>query len=102
MPFIMILIEESKTGQLVSHKVRDEITSILLEDFFDSLDCIKKDAVWWLFKMKDLVSEESEGTCIWTKDKYIEFTKKLSKLEVKKKIFLRLANTEENEEEKDS
>ena len=39
---------------------------------------------------------------IWTKDKYAKFIKKLSKPEVKKKIFLRLANTEKDKKEKDS
>ena len=39
---------------------------------------------------------------IWTKDKFIKFTEKLSKLKVKKKVFLRLANVKEKEEEEDS
>ena len=38
---------------------------------------------------------------IWTKDKYAEFTRKLSKLEIKRKVFLRLANTKEDEKEED-
>ncbi len=49
--------------------------------------------------MKDLVGKVSRGTCIWTKDEYAEFTRGLSKPEVKRKVFLRLANAEEDEEE---
>ncbi len=52
--------------------------------------------------MKDLVSEVSGGTHIWTKDEYAEFTGRLSKPEVKRKVFLRLANTEEDEKKEDS
>ena len=51
--------------------------------------------------MKDLISKISKCIYIWTKDEYAEFTKKLSKQEVKKKIFLKLANVEEDEEEED-
>ena len=98
----MILIEKSKTKWLVLFKVREKIASMSLEKFFDSLGCVKKDAVWWLFKMKDLVGKESGNTRIWIKDEYTEFTGRLSKPEVKKKVFLRLANAEEDEEEKDS
>ncbi len=47
MLFTMILIEESKTRQLIPCKVGEEITSMPLEEFLDSLDCIEKDAVWW-------------------------------------------------------
>ena len=52
--------------------------------------------------MKDLIGEESRNTCIWTKDKYAEFIGKLSKPKIKKKVFLKLANPEEDEEEEDS
>ena len=52
--------------------------------------------------MKDLIGEVSGGMRIWTKDKYAEFTKKLSKSEVKRKVFLRLANVKKDEQEEDS
>ncbi len=98
----MILIKESKTERLVTREVKEGIASMPLEEFLDSLGCVEEDAVWWLFEMKDLVGEVSKGTCIWTKDEYTEFTGRPSKPEVKKKVFLRLANTEEDEEEEDS
>lgn len=66
------------------------------------MSCIEKDAVCQLFKIEDLVSKIPRDQRIWTKDKYIEFIRKLSKqLEVKKKIFLRLANAEEDKEEEE-
>ncbi len=60
----MILIEESKTGQLVLRKVGEGIASMPLEEFLDSLGCVEEDAVWWSFEMKDLVGEVSGGTRI--------------------------------------
>ncbi len=101
-PFTMILIEESKTGRLIPHEVGEGIASMPLEEFLDSLNCVEEDAVWWSFEMKDPVGEVSGGMRIWTKDKYAEFTGKLSKPEVKRKVFLRLANAEEDEEEENS
>ncbi len=98
----MILIEESKTGQLVLCKNGKEITSMPLKKFLNSLGCVEEDAVWWSFKIKDLVDEVSGATRIWTKDKYTEFTKRLNKLEVKRKVFLRLANVEKDKKEEDS
>ncbi len=73
-----------------------------LEEFLDSLGCVQKEAVWWSFEITDLVGEVSGGTRIQTKDKYVEFIGRLSKPEVKRKVFLRLANAEEDEEEEDS
>ncbi len=52
--------------------------------------------------MKDLVDKVSRGTRIWNKDEYAKFIKRLSKLGVKRKRFLRLANAEKDEEEEDS
>ncbi len=98
----MILMEESKTGHLVPHKVGEEIAPMPLGKFLDRLDCIEEDAVWCSFEMKDLVSKISGSTHIWTIDEYAEFTGWLSKSEIKWKVFLRLANVEEDEEEKDS
>ncbi len=95
----MILIEKSKTEQLVPREFGERIDSMSLEEFLDSLDCIEEDVVWWLFEMKNLVGKVPKGTHIWTKDEYIEFTGRLSKPELKKKVFLRLANAEEDEEE---
>ena len=39
-----------------------------------------------------MISKVSESMHIWTKDEYAKFTKRLSKSEVKKKVFLRLAS----------
>ncbi len=60
----MILIEESKIGRLVPCEVGEGIASMPLEEFLDSLGCVKEDAVWWSFDMKDLVGEVSGGTRI--------------------------------------
>ncbi len=51
--------------------------------------------------MKDLIGKILRDTYIWTKDNYAEFTRKLSKLEIKRNIFLKLVNTEKDEEEED-
>lgn len=60
----MVFIEEIKAGQLIPHKVREEIAFIPLEAFFDNLDCIKEDAIWWSFEMKNLVSKIPRNICI--------------------------------------
>ena len=41
----MILIEKSKTRQLISCKVGEKIASMLLEKFFDSFGYVKEDVV---------------------------------------------------------
>ena len=98
----MIIIKESKIRQLIPCKVGEEITSMLLEKFLDNLSCIEENAFWWSFKMKDLVGKISGDIRIWTKNKYAKFTKRLNKPEVKKKVFLRLANMKKDEKEEDS
>lgn len=101
-PFTIILIEKSKTGQLLLRKLREKIASIRLEEFLDSLDCIEEDVVQWSFEIKDLVVKILSGIYIQTKDKYAKFTERLSKLELKRKVFLKLINVEKDKEEEDS
>ena len=54
--------------------------------------------------MKDPVVKISRSTCIGTKDEYAEFTGRLllSKPEIKKNLFLKLANIEKDKEEENS
>ena len=51
--------------------------------------------------MKDLVSKVFRSKRIKIKDRYVEFIKNLSKSEIKKKVFLKLANAKEDEKEED-
>lgn len=44
-------------------------------------------------------SEISRGIYLWIKDKYAEFTRRLSRLEVKKKVFMRPTNIKKNKKE---
>ncbi len=44
-PFIIDFTENIKVEQLVSHKVREKIAFILLEEVFDSLDCKKENTI---------------------------------------------------------
>lgn len=71
----MILIEEIKTIQLISRKIGEKISFIPVKEFLNSLNYIKKDTIWWLFEIKDLVAKISGDTYIWTKDKCVEFPK---------------------------
>ena len=64
---------------------------MLFDRFFDCLGCIEEDVIWWLFKIKYLVSGISGDRHIWTQDKYTEYTGILSRPKVKKKVILRLA-----------
>lgn len=51
--------------------------------------------------MKDLVGKIPENICTKTKDECAEFTRKFSKPKIKKKIFLKLANTKKYKKEED-
>lgn len=97
-----MFIKKSKARCLVSRKVDKKIASILLNKFFDCLDCVEEDAAWWLFKIKDLVGKVLRGIYIWTKDKFIKVIGMLNRSEVEKKVFLRLANVERDEKEEKS
>lgn len=52
--------------------------------------------------MNDLINKISRDIYISSKDKYVEFIRKLSKLEVKNKVFLKLANAEKDKKKEDS
>ena len=75
----MMLIEEYKAKHLILRKFSERIASILLYKLFDYLSYVKKDVVWWLFKMGDLVGGELGSIYIWTQDKYAKFTGRLSR-----------------------
>lgn len=51
--------------------------------------------------IKDLVNRILKDMCIWAKDEYAKFTTILNRPKIKKKIFQRLANIEEDDEEED-
>lgn len=89
-------MEKSKVERLVSYKVGKKIASISAENFFDSLGYVEENAIWRLWKLKDLFGKVLKDMHIWTKDKYTKFTRKLKKPEVKKKIFLKQAHMEDN------
>ncbi len=98
----MISIKKGISGRFVPHEVRERIVSMLLEKFFDSLGYVEEDVARFLFEITYLVGRVSGSTHIWTKKKYAKFTKRLSKTELKRKVFLRLINVEEDEKEEDS
>lgn len=92
----MVFIEKNKAECLVLHKVDKKIAIISLHKIFDCLSCVEEDAIWQLFEMKYLVNQVLRDIYIWTQDEYAKFNRKLSRLEVKKKVFLRFANVEKD------
>lgn len=64
MPFGIVFIEKNKVKLLISCKVREKITFIPLNKFLDSLGYIKKNVIWWLFNIKNLVENVLESTHI--------------------------------------
>lgn len=99
---IIVLIEKAKGERLVLWEVGKAITPMPLDEFFDCLSCIEKDTVWWSYKMEYLVGKVLKSLHIWTQDEYTKFIRKLSRQpEVKKKVFLRLANVEKDEEKEE-
>ncbi len=94
-PFTMVLMEVDKSGKLRPRQVGKGIATMLLDKFFDYLGCIKEDAVWWSFNMKDLVHEGTGGLRIWTEKEYVVLTGIMSKPDAKRTAYLRLANSKE-------
>lgn len=97
--FIIIFIEASKVRRLILRTVGKKIAFIQLDEFFDYLGCVNEDLIQQLFEIKDQIDRVQGGICIQTKDKYAKFIGRLSRSEMKKKVFLRLANVEEDKEE---
>ncbi len=95
-PFTMVLMNENKSGILGPREVGKGIASMPLDEFLDCLNCAKEDAVWWSFRMNDLVGEGVGGKRIWTKKEYAVFTSIMSKPELERRVYLRLANSEED------
>lgn len=98
----MVLIEKSKIKHLVSCKIGKKIISILINEFFNCLGCVEEDKVWCSFEIMDLVSQVLEDTYIQTKDRYAGYIRMLIRLEVKKKVFLKLANVKKDKKEEKS
>ncbi len=94
----MVLIEVGKVGKLSLRQVGEGIASMLLDEYFDYLGCMKEDAVWWLFNMKDLVHKRTGGLPIWTEKEYTVFTSIISKPDAKRTVYLGLANSKEDHE----
>ncbi len=61
----MVLMEVDKGGKLRHRQIGEGITSIPLDEFFDCLSFMEKDAVWWSFNIKDLVHKGTEALRIW-------------------------------------
>ncbi len=72
-----------------------------LGEFLDCLNCAEEDAVWWSFRMNDLVGKSEEEKQIWTKKEYAVFTCIISRPEKERTVYLRLANSEEDNEDEE-
>lgn len=99
MLFAIILIKENKSRKLSSQKVRKKIASIARDEFLKCFNCTKDDAVWWSFKMNDLVNKGKEKKQIWRK-KYAMFITIISRLATERMIYLRLVNSKKDNEDK--
>lgn len=55
--FIIVLIKENKSRKLRLQEVGKNIVFILFDQFFNCLNCAKKDVVWWSFKINDFIGE---------------------------------------------
>lgn len=74
---------------------------MLLDEFFDCFNCVEKDAIWYSFRMNDLVSKGKGKKQIWTKKQYIIFTNIISRPKTKRTVFLRLTNLEKNNDDEE-
>lgn len=71
------------------------------DKFFKCFNYIKEDDIWWLFNIKNLLYKRTGGLHIWRKKEYAIFTDIISKLDNKKTVYMRLANSEKNNEDKE-
>lgn len=94
-------MEVDKDRQLRSYQVGKSIAFMLYNKFFNCLGCIKEDAVWCLFNMKDFVYKGAGGLRIWTKKEYAMFTGIISKPDIKRIVYLRLANSKKDNKDKE-
>lgn len=81
---------------MVPHKVGKGIAFMPPDKFFDYLGHVEKDLIWWSFEIKDLFGGLPGDIYIWTKDEYTIFINMLSRLKMKRKVFIRLANAKED------
>ena len=92
----MVLMEIDKGGKLRPCQVGEGIAFMPFDKFFDCLSCMEEDAVWYSFNMKDFIHKKTGGLRIWTEKEYTVFTDIISKPDAKKIVYLRLANSEED------
>lgn len=57
-PFIIVFIEENKSGQLQPYEIKKNIASIPFDKFFDYFSCIEEDTIWWSFNIKDFICKK--------------------------------------------
>ncbi len=91
-------MEVDKGEKLRSRQVGEGIASMPLDKFFDCLSYMEEDAVWWSFNMKNFVHEKTGGLRIWTEKEYAVFTDIISMPDAKRTVYLRLANSEKDNE----
>ena len=100
-PFTMVFMEENKSGKLGSQEVGEGIASMPLNKFLDCLNCAEEDTIWWSFRMNDLIGKGEGGKQIWTKKEYAVFTDIMSRPETERTVYLRLANSEKDNEDEE-
>ena len=71
-----------------------------LDEFLNCLNCAEENTIWWSFRMNDLVGKSEGGKQIWTKKEYAIFIGIMSRPETERMVYLRLANSEEDNEDK--
>ena len=74
MLFTIVLMEVDKGRKLRPRQVREGISSMPLDKFFECLSCMEEDDIWWSFNMKDLVHERTGRLRIWTEKEDAMFT----------------------------
>ena len=99
--FTIVLIEENKSGKLGPPEVGEDIVSMPFDEFLDCLNCAEKDGVWWSFKRNNLVGKSKREEQIWTKKEYALFTDIISRPEIKRTVYLRLANSKKDNKDKE-
>lgn len=54
---IIVFRKKNKSGKFGPQKVKESIRLMLIDEFFDCLNCMEEDAVWLLFRINNFIGK---------------------------------------------
>ena len=93
-------MEKTNSGKLDPQEIGKTIGSRLLDKFFNCFSYAEEDAIWWSFRINDLIGKGIRKKQIWIKKEYTLFTDIMSRPETEKIVYLKIVNLEKNNKDK--